>query len=47
MGINMDSKDNKVSMNRLNPHSVEKEKGMSLFPPSNEFYDLVREENFK
>ncbi len=42
----MDSEDNKVYMNRLNPHSVDKKIGMSLFPPCNEFYDLVRGENF-
>ena len=43
----MDSEDNKVYMNRLNPHSVDKKIGMRLFPPSNDFYDLVRGENFK
>jgi hypothetical protein len=43
----MDSEDNKAYMKRLNPHSVSKEKGMSLFPPSNKFYDLIRGENFK
>jgi hypothetical protein len=42
----VDSEDNKVYMNRLNPHSVDK-KGMVLFPPSKEFYDLVQGENFK
>jgi hypothetical protein len=43
----MDSEDNKVYMKRFNPHSVDKEKGMSTFPPSNKFYDLIRGENFK
>ncbi len=43
----MDSDDNKVYMIRLNPHSVDKIIGISLFPPSNEFYDLVQGENFK
>jgi hypothetical protein len=43
----VDSEDNKVYMNRLNPHSVEEKIGMSLFPPSNNFYDLIQGENFK
>ncbi len=43
----MDSEDNKVYMNRLNPHTVEGKKGISLFPPSNEFYNLVQGEIFK
>ena len=43
----MDSDDNKVYMIRLNPHSVDKKKEISLFPPSNEFYGLVQGENFK
>ncbi len=43
----MDSKDNKVYMNRLKPHSVDKEIWTSLFSPSNKFYDLVRGGNFK
>jgi hypothetical protein len=34
-------------MKRLNPHSVDKEKGMSLFPPSNKFYNLIQAEIFK
>jgi hypothetical protein len=46
-GIDMDSKDNKVYMKRLNPHSVDREKGMSLFPPSNKFYDLIQGKKFK
>jgi hypothetical protein len=37
----MDSEDNKFYMKRLNPHSVDKEKGMRLFPPNNKFYDLI------
>ncbi len=43
----MDSDDKKVYMIRLNPHSVDKKIGISLFPPSNEFYDLIQEEVFK
>jgi hypothetical protein len=43
----MDFEDNTVYMNRLNPHSVDKNIGMSLFPPRNKFYDLVRGGNFK
>jgi hypothetical protein len=37
----MDYEENKVYMNRLNPHSVDEEKGASLFPPSNKFYDII------
>jgi hypothetical protein len=43
----VDSEDNKVYMIRLNPHSVEEKIGISLFPLSNELYDLVQGENFK
>jgi hypothetical protein len=42
----MDSENIKVYMKILNPHSVGKEKGMSLFPPSNELYNLIQGENF-
>jgi hypothetical protein len=42
----MDSEDNKVYMKRLNHHSVDEEKRRNLFPPSNEFYDLIQGENF-
>jgi hypothetical protein len=43
----MDSEENKFYMNRLNPHSVDKVIGMSLFPPGNEFYNLVQGGHFK
>jgi hypothetical protein len=43
----VDSEDNKVYMIRLNPHNIEEKIGISLFPPSNEFYDLIQKENFK
>jgi hypothetical protein len=43
----MDSDDNKVYMKRLNPHSVDEEKEMSLFPPSNKLYDFIQGEFFK
>ena len=43
----MDSEDNMVYMIRLNPHSVEEKIGISLFPLSIKFYDLVQGENFK
>ncbi len=43
----MDSKDNKVYMNRLNPHSVHEKIRMSLFPPSNKFYNLIQGKNVK
>jgi hypothetical protein len=43
----VDSEDNKVYMNRFDPHSVDKKIGMSLFPPSNKFYDLIQGKNSK
>jgi hypothetical protein len=43
----VDSDDNKVYMIRLNPYIVDKKIGISLFPPSNKFYDLVQGENSK
>ncbi len=43
----MDSKDNKVYMNRLNPHSVHEKIGTSLFPPSTKFYNLIQGKNSK
>jgi hypothetical protein len=42
----MDSDDNKVYMKRT-PYSVDKEKEMSLFPPSKDFYNFIQGENFK
>jgi hypothetical protein len=43
----MDSEDDKVYMNGLNLHSVDNKIGMSLFPPSSNFYDLIQGGNLK